>query len=560
MHERSGRNSRPQSERRNSYFTRAKRTTKRLVAGMLLLLAQLARQDGRWQDKRYGQKLDGPSIPARTLVEYIAITAEDTSRLHQFGKKTLKRTITILGYVLRVVRRWVKRLDDDRLWRINSAKRQEVFLKGEFEFPCANENQRIPPRRRQPLIPHGNLEREDDVEIEEDDNEGRNTEVSWTKNGKLIYRHHENFLWSFTTLIMQIPDPIRIRRRNETNSDEHKQCLCTHYQWFVARSEWCHSLWEVDWDHKIPLLTYKTSWRIQVGEWKTHEDPKGYQTRQRVAWSMDRVSKKQENYTAECVEESAQIWGVDRCEGFLQAQCWRSCETGNRYRSRFTVHWEGWQPRATAGGCNFSWCQWEPTTSEHTEHAGENEATTNEPHRRNGTCGKSSRSFGTQASFCSRSYDDARSHSRNGKIRNINSDAANMGCKESATEVTRNYPSGEGRWKNIAFFRIWWTLVTWRTPSLQNTSRTTQVASCALGWQRQRRRRIQSSTLRGTSFNASWCDWRNTWRNFSVHSSQNDRSSQIVTLSIKMEQSLWLKVAKFVKLHQSNEELQTTTL
>ena len=69
-----------------------------------------------------------------------------------------------------------------------------MFLKGEFEFPCAEENQRIPPRRRPPLIAHGNLEREDDVEIEEDDNEGRNTEVSWTKNGKLIYRHHENFL------------------------------------------------------------------------------------------------------------------------------------------------------------------------------------------------------------------------------------------------------------------------------------------------------------------------------------------------------------------------------
>ena len=115
MHERSGRNSRPQSERRNSYRTRAKRTTKRLVAGMLLLLAQRARQDGRWQDKRYGQKLDGPSIPPKTLVEYIPITAEDTSRLHQFGKKTLKGTILV--YVLCVVRRWVRRLDDDRLWR-----------------------------------------------------------------------------------------------------------------------------------------------------------------------------------------------------------------------------------------------------------------------------------------------------------------------------------------------------------------------------------------------------------------------------------------------------------
>ena len=229
------------------------------------------------------------------------------------------------------------------------------------------------------------------------------------------------------------------------------------------------------------------------------------------------------------------------------------------------------QPQAVATSVDASE---EPTTSEHTEHAGENEATTYGPHRRNGTCGKLSLSIGTQASFCSRSYGDARSQSRNGQIFNINLDIANMGCKESVTEVSRSYPSGEGRWKNIAFFEFWWTLVTWRMPSSQNTSRNTQVASCALGWQRQRRRRIQSSTLRATccsvssgsgkvighDLNASWCDWRNTWRNFSVHSSQNDRSSQIVTLSFKMEQSLWLKVAKFVKLHQSNEELPTTTL
>ena len=65
-------------------------------------------------EQRHGQKFDGPSIPPRTLVEYIAITAEDKARLHQFGKKTLKGIITILGCVLRVVRRWVRRLDDDR--------------------------------------------------------------------------------------------------------------------------------------------------------------------------------------------------------------------------------------------------------------------------------------------------------------------------------------------------------------------------------------------------------------------------------------------------------------
>ena len=50
--ERSGRKSSPRSERRNAYRTRAKQTTRITVGlcdGMLLLYAQLARQDGRWK-------------------------------------------------------------------------------------------------------------------------------------------------------------------------------------------------------------------------------------------------------------------------------------------------------------------------------------------------------------------------------------------------------------------------------------------------------------------------------------------------------------------------------
>ena len=34
-------------------------------------------------EKRYGQTFDGPSIPFRTLVEYIPMTAKDKSRVHQ---------------------------------------------------------------------------------------------------------------------------------------------------------------------------------------------------------------------------------------------------------------------------------------------------------------------------------------------------------------------------------------------------------------------------------------------------------------------------------------------
>ena len=55
-------------------------------------------------EKRSGQKFDGPSIPFGTLVEYIPITANDKSRVHQFGKKTLKRTF--FGFVLRAEEGW----------------------------------------------------------------------------------------------------------------------------------------------------------------------------------------------------------------------------------------------------------------------------------------------------------------------------------------------------------------------------------------------------------------------------------------------------------------------
>ena len=65
--ERSRREGRPQSVRRDSYRTSAKWTTWRMVVlcdGMLLSLVQRARQDGRWQD-------GGRPIPFRTLIGWV---------------------------------------------------------------------------------------------------------------------------------------------------------------------------------------------------------------------------------------------------------------------------------------------------------------------------------------------------------------------------------------------------------------------------------------------------------------------------------------------------------
>ena len=49
-----------------------------------------------------GNHLKGPIIPFGSLVEYYPISANDQSRIHQFGKKVLPGLF--LGYALYAVR------------------------------------------------------------------------------------------------------------------------------------------------------------------------------------------------------------------------------------------------------------------------------------------------------------------------------------------------------------------------------------------------------------------------------------------------------------------------
>ena len=64
-----------------------------------------------------------------------------------------------------------------KLWTVASkhSKSQQVFIQGENEFPCASGNIRIPNRPRPSSIAEGNLEPEDDVEIQEGDKKGSKT-------------------------------------------------------------------------------------------------------------------------------------------------------------------------------------------------------------------------------------------------------------------------------------------------------------------------------------------------------------------------------------------------
>ena len=130
---------------------------------------------------------------------------------------------------------------------------------------------------------------------------------------------------------------------------------------------------------------------------------------------------------------------------------------------------------------------------------------------------------------------------------NIFLDTSRVGWQESDTKVW-SHPSGEEWWKKqLVNFVNLMDLCHLKNAGFAETLPEIQGASCTPGRQRQRRSRIQSSFHAAKSFSvsdgrgkalghylkASWCGWRNKWRSFSVHSCQNDRSSQIVTISTR---------------------------
>ena len=54
-------------------------------------------------------------------------------------------------------------------------KNQDIFVKEDYEFPCANGTLRVPSRPRPSSTVEGNFDEENDVEIEEGDKKGRKT-------------------------------------------------------------------------------------------------------------------------------------------------------------------------------------------------------------------------------------------------------------------------------------------------------------------------------------------------------------------------------------------------
>ena len=100
-------------------------------------------------ERRFGKPFKGPIIPFGSLVEYYPFSAEDQSRIHQFGKKVLPGLF--LGYALYAGGIWkgdvliadpkeLETMDASEIYskRLNA---QEVTLSkedGNFIFPVAD--------------------------------------------------------------------------------------------------------------------------------------------------------------------------------------------------------------------------------------------------------------------------------------------------------------------------------------------------------------------------------------------------------------------------------------
>ena len=208
INERSDKKGRPQSERRNSYRNSAKRTNQK-NGGTVRWNAIVTCAPCMIEWPRAGQRsrkcmaihLTDHQFLLEHLVESIPITAQDKSRIHQFGKKALKGKLLGLCFTCGWRSADLMIADYEDLQGSGASeiyvkrfKSQEVVAAGENELSCASGTLRPPDRPRPSSRVEGNLLKGDDVEIEEGDKKGSTTEDSWSMGGEFIYRHHEDLV------------------------------------------------------------------------------------------------------------------------------------------------------------------------------------------------------------------------------------------------------------------------------------------------------------------------------------------------------------------------------
>ena len=178
----------------------------------------------------------------------------------------------------------VRRFDENRFQiSVTRFKSLEVFTNGEYELPWPNGTLESSKSSKKVIVSRRKFRARRWCWNRRRPQQGKKN-IRFVVHG---WRMYLSTSWriSFQKLRSRwwnIPNPIDIRRRNDDYSDEYKQYFWTYNHWFMDRSEGCHSFWRVNWDYKIPDLTNKNSWMVEVGNWKTHADPKGYQTRQYV--------------------------------------------------------------------------------------------------------------------------------------------------------------------------------------------------------------------------------------------------------------------------------------
>ena len=89
-----------------------------------------------------GNHLKGPIIPIGSLVEYYPISANDQSRIHQFGKKVLPGLF--LGYALYAGRKWKGGMLVADIDELETMDASEIYSEGlnakEGMFPKENGN------------------------------------------------------------------------------------------------------------------------------------------------------------------------------------------------------------------------------------------------------------------------------------------------------------------------------------------------------------------------------------------------------------------------------------
>ena len=103
--------------------------------GMPLLSARSSRPLGTPYELRFGPLFKGPEIPFGAMVEYFPISAQDQSRLHQFGEKVLPGIF--FGYALVAGGIWIADIlvaDIEELRRLDA---------GEIHARCKGVNQRL---------------------------------------------------------------------------------------------------------------------------------------------------------------------------------------------------------------------------------------------------------------------------------------------------------------------------------------------------------------------------------------------------------------------------------